>query len=389
VISATPELAIMERFAWLVFLVSAGAVFYTLVGYRIFMQMVAGMVRRKHRKDDLEPTVTLVIAAHNSERSIAKKIENSLELDYPRHKLEIIVASDNSTDYTDDIVSSYQMHGVRLMAVLGRRGKHFAQKEAIDCTTGEIVLFTDAGISLNPSAVRSIVGNFADPAVACVSSEDEFHPDSNRTGESAYVDSEMQLRRLEATAGSIVGATGAFFAARRAICDKWHRDQSSDFFVPLHAVAAGFRSVVDPETKCRYANTPSSRGEFERKVRTIVHGLVVFTHHLYLLDVPRFGLFAIQFVSHKLMRWLLPFFLLGVLVSSAVLAQHHRWMLAIVCLQSAGYLCGIVALRSESLQRLRLFKLAAFFMLSMAATALAWIKYLTGEKYVIWEPTKR
>jgi glycosyltransferase involved in cell wall biosynthesis len=384
-----PAGAPIEPVTWLVFWANAGAVLYTLFGYRLLIQAIARLRPRPHVKGDCEPNVTLIIAAHNSERSIAKKIENSLALDYPRHKLEIVVASDNSTDFTDEIVSSYQSHGVQLVAVIGRRGKHFAQKEAVDRTCGEIVLFTDAGITLEPGAVRSIARNFADASVACVSSEDEFHAESTRTGESAYVDSEMQLRRWEAMAGSIVGATGAFFAARRVICDKWHRDQSSDFFVPLHAVEAGFRAVVDPETKCRYANTPSARGEFERKVRTIVHGLVVFTHHLYLLDIPRFGLFSVQFVSHKLMRWLLPVFLFSLLVASVLLAWFHPSMALVVVIQLAGYAIGGIALRHSALHRFTVFKLAAFFVLSIAATVVAWVKYLTGEKYVIWEPTKR
>lgn len=362
---------------------------YTLVGYRLLLQIVVKVRSRPHERAAIEPHVTLIIAVHNAEKAIAKKIENCLALDYPAEKLHVMVATDGSTDRTGEIVLAYRDRHVKLVAAKERRGKHHVQKLAIERSEGEIIVFTDAGIMLKPNAVREIVKNFADPTVGCVSSEDAFPEKDAGSGEATYVSSEMSLRRLEAAIGSTVGATGGFFAARRTVCQTWHLNQSSDFFVPLHAAAAGLRTVVDPMAIAEYGVNQHSWSEFNRKVRTIVHGIVVFAHHIYLLDFVRYGIFAVQLISHKLFRWFLPFAFATFLIATAELARVHPIFLALLLAQILGYALAALTFVVPATTRFLPLRLLNYLSLSLAASLFAWFRYAMGERYIVWKPTVR
>jgi hypothetical protein len=243
---------------------------------------------------------------------------------------------------------------------------------------------------LEPGALHRIVSNFADHGVGCVSSEDEVPSEqNNRGGEGSYVNFEMWLRRLEAQVGTMVSVSGSFFAARRELCDVWHPQQSSDFFVPLHTAARSMRVVVDPGCRGRYGITQQVDAEFQRKVRTVVHGLVVFFTHLKLLNPFHYPLFGWQLVSHKLCRWLVPFALLALWISNWFLWSHGAFYQLCFILQTILYTFGGIAMLSQRTLRLKPFKLAGFFMLGNLATIAAWAHFCAGEEFVFWQPTQR
>lgn len=379
----------LHVFAVATLIASGLFIIYTVAGYRLLLQIMVKVRSQPHTRADHEPHVTLIIAVHNAEKAIAKKLDNCLGLDYPAEKLRVMVATDGSTDQTSEIVQSYRSRRVTLVAAKERRGKHHVQKLAIERSEGDIVVFTDAGIMLKPNAVREIVKNFADPTVGCVSSEDAFPEKDAATGEATYVNGEMSLRRLEAEIGSTVGATGGFFAARRTVCQTWHLNQSSDFFVPLHAAAAGLRTVVDPLAVAEYGVNQHTKAEFHRKVRTIVHGIVVFTHHFYLLDFARYGIFAVQLISHKLFRWFLPFAFATFLIATAVLAPTHPLFLALLLAQLLGYVLAALTFVAPATTRFLPLRLLNFLSLSLAASLFAWFRYAMGERYIVWKPTVR
>jgi hypothetical protein len=260
---------------------------------------------------------------------------------------------------------------------------------AKEASTGEILIFTDAGIQLAPDAVETIIANFADPKVGVVSSEDQIIGNGVGTGEGAYIDFEMRLRRLESSLNSVVGASGSFFAARADVCRKWHPDQTSDFFVPLHAVEMGLRAVVDPLSIGYYSTTQSGQAEFQRKVRTIVNGLIVFFAHTALLNPVRYPIFAWQMISHKLLRWLLPIGFLLLLLSNLFLWNAGWLYRASLVGQLLLYGTGIGSLLVENLAAFRPMRIASFFMLGNIATLIAWVRFLRGEKFERWEPTRR
>ncbi|HEX5514513.1 MAG TPA: glycosyltransferase, partial [Gammaproteobacteria bacterium] len=168
------------------------------------------------------PRLSMIIAAHNEAHRIRDKLENCLDLDYPAEQLEILVASDASSDGTDEIVTSYASRGVRLVRATERRGKEWAQLLAVQAAAGEILVFSDVATMLAPEALRRLAADFADPRVGAVSSEDRFvAPDGRIVGEGLYVRYEMWLRRLESGVGGVVGLSGSFFAARREVCEDW------------------------------------------------------------------------------------------------------------------------------------------------------------------------
>ena len=363
---------------------------YTFVGYPGMLWLLARRRTKSLRRADIWPRVSLIVAAHNAGKIIRAKLENTLRLAYPEDKLEIIVASDGSEDDTAAVVRSFAPRGVRLLEIRPRRGKHHAQMIARDVADGEVLVFTDASVLLEPDSLRTMVANFADRSVGVVSSEDQIDGRQNRAaGESSYVRGEMGLRRLESRVASAVSASGSFFGARQEICDDWHPECSSDFFLALHAVERGFRVVVDPECRASFAVVKPGRAEFHRKVRTIVHGLDVLFAHLGLLNPFRHGFFSWQLASHKLFRWLVPYALIVLLLSNIFLWGKHPFYQLLLLLQVCAYSAAIVALALEHRLKFKPLKLAAFFLMGNAATLVAWVKFSLGERYVIWEPSRR
>lgn len=363
-------------------------IWYALAGYPLCLWAVSRFRNRPHRRGDFTPAISIIIAAHNEAFGIANKIANCLALTYPADKLEIIIASDGSNDGTPDIVRSFSSRGVMLVEIPERRGKQFAQLQARNAARGEILVFTDAGVELDPGALQIIAANFADPEVGCVSSEDQIVKRPGFKGEQSYVGFEMWLRRLESRIGSLVTASGSFFAARHSVCEPWHTDKTSDFFVVLNTVQAGMRAVVDPASIGYYGLTRSDKGELQRKVRTIVNGLDVFFMHAALLNPFRYGLFSWQLVSHKLFRWLVPAAMLVLLVSNCFLWHDGPFYQVSLVGQITIYGAGLVALVANRFAP-KPIKLAGYFLMGNAATLMAWFYYLSGEKFVSWQPTQR
>jgi hypothetical protein len=365
-------------------------VVYTFFGYPLFLVLIARFRERPHVRATIWPRVSVIIVAHNEAGQIDHKVRNTLDLEYPKEKREIIVVSDGSDDATADQARSYTGHGVQVIETQERRGKHFGQMVARDASSGDILVFTDTSVCLEAGTLQKMVSNFADPTVGCVSSVDRlFVKGTTLSGEHAYVGYDMSLRRLESRVNSLTNVSGSFFAARREVCEVWHVGQSSDFFLPLHAAAKGLRAVVDPECVGAYSAVRLEREELPRKVRTIVHGLDVFFSHLGLLNPLRYGLFSWQLLSHKLFRWLVPFAALGLLISNLFLWEKGIFYQVCLVGQVTLYGFGLLGRLSSRLAGLRPFKMAAFFLTGNLATLIAWLKYCSGERFVTWNPSRR
>ena len=342
------------------------------------------------KKGDLKPKVSFIITAYNEEKRIKEKIENTLKQDYPREKLEIIVASDYSTDRTDEIAESYQTLGVKLVKAPERRGKENAQKHAIDAASGEILIFSDVATMLEPDGISKVVRNFSDPTVGCVSSVDRFlDPDGRISGESAYVKYEMFLRNLETKIGSVVSLSGSFFAAHREVCQDWAVDVQSDFNTLLNSVKMGLRGVSDPESIGYYNNIVDEKKEFERKVRTVLRGISVFMRGLPLLNPFKYGLFSWQLFSHKLCRWIVPFALIAAFVSNVLLASYSALYLWTFILQLVFYALAFGGVWITLFSRKYFLKIPSFFVLVNLSILMAWYRYFKGERMIRWEPSQR
>jgi glycosyltransferase involved in cell wall biosynthesis len=344
----------------------------------------------KVKKGDITPRVSFIITAYNEEKRIRDKIENTLNQNYPGDKLEIIVASDHSTDRTDEIVKSYQSQGVKLVRAPERKGKENAQKYAVDIASGDILIFSDVATILKPDGISNIVKNFNDPTVGCVSSIDRFiDPRRKLSGEGAYVRYEMFLRNLETKVNTLVGLSGSFFAVRREVCKPWAIDLDSDFNTLLNAIRLGLRGVSDHESEGYYENIIDEKKEHDRKVRTVLRGITVVMRNLPLLNPLKYGLFSWQLFSHKLCRWLVPFAMILTFLSNVFLISLSALYLYIFILQFTFYIIAFSGIWTDFFLKKNILKIPSFFVLVNLSILNAWYRYVQGERMITWTPSQR
>ncbi|MFY3773145.1 glycosyltransferase family 2 protein [Marinobacter salsuginis] len=370
------------------------AAFGALFSYFIYPLILLFMPRRpgserKHSQPDVPPAVSLIVTAHNEAHRIREKIENCLALNYPG--LEIIIASDASSDETDQIVGEYANRGVKLARAEERKGKEHAQLQAINAATGEILVFSDVATSIPEDAIGRMVAYFNDPIVGAVSSEDRFiSRDGSIVGEGAYVRYEMWLRGLESARVGLVGLSGSFFAARRKVCEEnWDIHSPSDFNTALNSARKGLVAVTAPDVLGYYQDVADASKEYQRKVRTIIRGLTALSRHPEVLNPFRFGRFAFQVFGHKLMRWAVPWFqLLLLVVSLAVAGKGGIYALALAA-QLAFYGCVLVGHFAPELRKHTIVKIPYFFIQVNLAVAHATVSFLTGRRMTVWTPSQR
>lgn len=340
------------------------------------------------RNAEFQPMVTLIIACRNEEKRLRSKIRNTLATHYqPR---EILVASDASDDGSDAIVGEFAADGVRLVRSPERLGKEHAQGLAIAAARGEILVFTDAGTDIPPESIGELVDSFRDPRVGAVSSEDKFVSADGRTvGEGAYVRYEMWLRQLESARRGLVGLSGSFFAVRRSVIKAWDASIPSDFACALKTVQAGLVAVANPRVNGIYRDVSDPSREYGRKVRTAIRGMTAVLRLAEVLNPFRYGLFSWQVWSHKVMRWLVPWFLLGLLLAS--ISLRHAGLVYELALwaQIAGYLLVVLAHLVPALRTLTLVRLGYYFVQANIALAMAAVQLVAGKRVVVWNPSAR
>jgi cellulose synthase/poly-beta-1,6-N-acetylglucosamine synthase-like glycosyltransferase len=364
--------------------------FFAYFGYPLTLVLAACLRRRPVQKAPFFPSVSLIITAYNEEKRIREKLENTLTLDYPREKLQVLIASDGSTDTTNSIVEEYADRGIELLPVKRRGGKENAQKEAVEYARGDILVFSDVATRLDPDGLAQIIANFADPAVGCVSSEDRIRRgDGKPAGEGMYVRYEMWLRRLESSVHSLVGLSGSFFAARKRVCQDFSADMQSDFRTLLNSIKLGLRGVCDPDAVGYYLDVSDPRKEMERKVRTVIRGMTVFFWHLELLNFFRYGIFSFQFFCHKLVRWLVPLFMAAALAANVGLALSSGAYQVLLALQIVFYAVALTVCVTTAAPNSFMLKLPAFFLTVNLAIGIAWWRYIKGDRVVMWTPSQR
>jgi cellulose synthase/poly-beta-1,6-N-acetylglucosamine synthase-like glycosyltransferase len=359
------------------------------VGYPVVLWATAAIRRKPVRRDAVTPPVSIVICAYNEERDIARKLDECLAADYPAEQLEIIVASDGSTDGTDDIVRGYAPR-VRLLRVEGRGGKTVAQNAAVREARGDILVFSDVTTVYTPATVREMIANFADPAVGCVGGDLHYEKEPRNTsaeGRALFWGYERRLRLWESDVHSIIGVAGCVYAMRRELYQPLDAAAISDFVQPGRVTERGWRTVLEPRALAFEPVESRSLGEeLYRRARVITRGLRGAFTMPALLNPLRHPWFATLLWSHRVLRWLVPVFLLLLLAASVPLAARGPAFQAVLAAQLAVYGVGGVA---YGLERLRvrlpgLFIPLYFCVVNLAPlVALAWL--VRGEKKVAWE----
>src|SRR6267378_1084221 len=310
---------IVRLTAEIVFWLSVVALFYTYAGYPLLLALVSALKPRRVLRGDCEPTVTIIITAYNEERDLAAKLENTLALDYPRELLEIVVASDCSSDHTDEIAREFAGRGVRLHRQPERLGKTAAQNAAVEQANGEIILFSDATSLYQPDAVRAMMPSFADSSVGCVAGRLEYVDGSDsRVGRGArsYWGYETFLKRHESRVGSLIGASGCLYAVRRSAYVPLYNEACSDFIIATKMVEQGLRAVYEADAVCTEDTNRRTDKELRMRVRVITQTFTDLWRHRAMLNPLRSGFYAVQLWSHKVMRYMVPLFLFVTLVGS-------------------------------------------------------------------------
>jgi cellulose synthase/poly-beta-1,6-N-acetylglucosamine synthase-like glycosyltransferase len=342
-----------------------------------------------HPEPASSPRVSLIVTAHNEEKRIREKIENCLELSYP--DLELIIASDASSDGTDEIVGEYEAKGVVLARAEERKGKEYAQLQAIQKASGDILVFSDVATSIPGDAIEKMVRYFNDPSVGAVSSEDRFvSRDGSVVGEGAYVRYEMWLRGVESERAGLVGLSGSFFAARREVCEQdWDILSPSDFNTALNSARKGMVAVTAPDVLGFYQDVADASKEYQRKIRTIIRGLTAVSRHMEVLNPFRFGWFAFQVFGHKLMRWAVPWFQVLLLLTSFLLAGKGGIYALALLGQVLFYGVVIAGHVKPELRDRTLVKIPYFFVQVNLAIARATVDFLRGRRMTVWTPSQR
>ena len=368
---------------WIWIFWGSGAVIaYTYFGYGGWLWLRGRWRRKEVRRGPYSPFVSVVIVVRNEERVLERKLENLLTLDYPAELTQLVVVSDGSTDRTEPILHEYASNP-RVNVVLNElsRGKASGLNDALELSQGDIVVFTDARQRIEPCALHLLLENFADPQVGCVSGELMLgDPKTGEPGEGLglYWKVEKRIRELESASGSVVGATGAFYAIRRDLFTPLPLGTIlDDVYLPMQVARQGFRVVFDARARAWDSTDRGTEREFARKVRTLSGNYQLLQLAPWLLTSA--NPIRFEFVSHKLMRLAAPFALAGILVASLALREPgYRVALA---LQAAFYgLSFLTIARLKAGPVARLADAALTFVVLNTAAVVAFANFVSRRK---------
>jgi cellulose synthase/poly-beta-1,6-N-acetylglucosamine synthase-like glycosyltransferase len=358
--------------SFIFFWASLGLLLWTHAAYPAVAALLARVLQRRVREAEVQPTVAIIIAAYNEEASIARRIENLLELDYPADKLQIIVSSDSSSDRTQEIALQYP--GVHVISN-PRGGKVAAQDRAVRQTDSEIVVFSDANCIWAKDALCKLVRSFADPDVAYVCGQLCILDADGDNKEGVYWRYEMMQRSAESRLGSITGGNGSIYALRRSDYVEVDPRFGHDLSLPYLMVQRGRRAVYEPEAQAFEKPTPSNETEYHRKVRMFEHcWLIVLRGGMF----RRLGLlYGLQIVSHRLLRYASGI-LHVILLATSIALVTHGWVYDVVlAAQLALFAAAAVGVG-----------IARYYVLVTWATLVALVNYLRRGVPANWEPIR-
>lgn len=376
----------------IVFWLSAAALFYTYIGYPTLLAVMSQLRPRLVHRANITPTVTVIITAYNEERDLAGKLENTLALDYPRELLDVIVASDCSSDRTDDIAREFAGRNVQLYRQTERLGKTAAQNAAVEQATGEIVLFSDATTLYSSDVLRVLMPNFADASVGCATGRVAYVDAAQSSvghGTRSYWSYEFLLKKHESNVCSLIGVCGCLYAVRRSAYIPLYHEACSDFIIATKMVEQGLRAVYEPQAVCTEETNQQANKELKTRVRIITQTFSDLWRNRSMMNPFRTGFYAVELISHKVMRYLIPLFLIAILLTSLWLAPHSIIFAIVLAGQIAFYCSAALAWLLERMgSHNRLLAIPQYFVLANLASLIAFYKFLSGERYVRWEPIR-
>ncbi len=382
----------VNQTAQIIFWLAVAALFYVYAGYPLLVYLVSLISPKKIKRTAFEPQVTILITAYNEEKAIRAKIENTLAVDYPKNKLEILVASDGSTDKTDEIVKEYASKGVKLFRQEGRVGKTYTQNKAVEQATGEIILFSDATTDYQTDVLREILPNFADETIGCAAGK-LIYVDTTASnvgkGAKSYWNYETFLKESESKACSLIGASGCLYAVRKSAYKPMYAEACSDFLICTVVYEQGLRSIYEPKAVCFEATNRQTDKEMKMRVRVISQTFTDLWRNRKMMNPFRSGFYAVELISHKVLRYAVPLFLLLIFAANVVLARDSIFFEIIFLLQIAFYFLAFLGwLIEKTGAKIGVFAIPHYFVLANLASVFGFYKFLRGEKYATWEPIR-
>ena len=375
----------MKIVFWCSFFLSA----YVYIIYPFVINIFSVIFKKKIKKEKVLPAISIIITAYNEENDIASKIENTLSLDYPKDKLEIIVGSDGSTDKTNEIVCTYDSKGIRLMAFDENRGKTITQNDCVKAAQYEIIVFMDAASLCDKNALKGIVSNFADPRVGCVAGKIEFITSKDNIvteSQGLYWRYEQFLKRSESRLGGLVGVDGPLYAIRKSLYIPLESTMISDLLTPLLVIKQGYSVILESNAVTYEKATKSSKDERKTRRRIVSRGLSGLCKHSELMNPCRYPLLAWQIISHKILRWLVGGFFVCMFFSTAMLAKDILYFFLLLSMILFLVLAFIGFINPEN--KKNLFIIPYYFTLVNGAALLGVIDFFMGKQIVSWKPVR-
>jgi cellulose synthase/poly-beta-1,6-N-acetylglucosamine synthase-like glycosyltransferase len=371
--------------------ICCGLLTYVYILYPLLVRTLATRFGVRVERRPEWRRVTVIVTAYNEQNCIRAKLDNLAALNYPPDLVDILVASDGSSDSTEEIAANYDARRIRVLRVEGRRGKTACQNAAAVAASGEILVFTDATTRLHPDALRALIENFADPKVGCVGGRLEYVTDvDNATGcgGEAYWSYELRVRASESALGSLIGVSGCLYAVRKSAYRPIDPELISDFVIAMRMREQGLRTVLAPDAVCFEETLENGGHELSMRVRVAIRSLNALVRERKFLNPLKYGRFAWQLWSHKVLRYASPLLWLGALAANAALAQETVY-LVLLAGQSAVIAAGAAGFMLQGRGRhLGVLGRPYYLLLTNAASLIATLRYLRGERMAIWTPIR-
>lgn len=370
---------------------AAALLLYTYIGYPVVLAIIGTLRRRPKTEIGHTPSISFLIAAYNEEGAIRRKLEQTLSLEYPADKLEIVVVSDGSQDRTEEIVASIGDPRVRLIRMKQRGGKTVAQNEAVKHCKGDIVVFSDATATYHPKALLYLAANYADPKVGAVSGRYKyFDPeDASPTGlgSVAFWNYENVIKLMQSRIATLTGCSGCIYSVRRSNYVPLWKDACSDLVEPLCIVRNGYRVAFEDRALAYEETTRNSTQEFRMRVRVATRGMRGLLSVPELLYPWRHPWLAFQLFSHKVLRWMVPVLLVLIFAGTSANWNSPLWQAAFLA-QVLFYLFVLVSLLVPFHRRWKILGLPLFFCTLNAAALVSMVQILRGQKFTTWETVR-
>ena len=375
----------------MIFVINAALLFYVYLGYPLLLGGLSLLRPRGRHCSGGEPMLSVLIAAHNEESSIKRKLEATLSLDYPADKLEVLVLSDGSTDRTDEIVRLVADPRVRLIRTEHRGGKTNAQNRGAREARGDILVFSDATTIYHSQALRRLAANYQDPRVGAVSGRYRYFDAAGNSptglGSIAFWNYENFIKRAQSRIATITGCCGCIYSVRRNLYTELNPDIISDLVQPLWVIQKGFKVAFESEAMAFEETTRSTEEEFSMRVRVVTRGMRGLLSVRDLFKPWKHPWVCFQLVSHKVLRWLVPVFLVLLLLSNIPLAVRPFFAFTLG-VQILFYLLAVVAKVAPIHRTWKVLGVPLFFCTLNAAALVSLIRLWQGQRYTVWQPTR-